>query len=49
MLAQRIDKLDLAQFLILGKGDQKKHVQEEASVKEDLFEAILGTVALDCN
>lgn len=43
MLAQRIDKLDLAQFLILGKGDQKKHVQE------DLFEAILGTVALDCN
>lgn len=49
MLAHRMDELDLAQYLILGKGDQKKHVQEEASVKEDLFEAILGAVALDCN
>lgn len=49
MLACRMDELDLAQYLILGKGDQKKHVQEEASVKEDLFEAILGAVALDCN
>ena len=49
MLAQRMDELDLAQFLILGKGDEKNHVWEEASVKEDLFEAILGAVALDCS
>ena len=47
MLAQRIDMLGLADFLIMGKSDVNNHVQEEDSVKEDLFEAILGAVALD--
>ena len=47
MLAERIDELGFAKYLIMGKGDQKKNVQEEASVKEDLFEAILGAVAID--
>lgn len=47
-LAGRIDMLGLAEYLIMGKGDIKNHVYEEASVKEDLFEAILGAVALDC-
>ena len=46
-LAHRIDMLGLAEFLIMGKGDINNHVQEEDSVKEDLFEAILGAVALD--
>lgn len=46
-LANCIDMLDLADFLIMGKGDRKKHVEREASVKEDLFEAIIGAVALD--
>lgn len=49
MLAKRIDELGFAKFLIMGKGDKKKNVQEEASVKEDLFEAILGAVAIDSN
>lgn len=46
-LAHRIDALGLAEFLIMGKSDINNHVWEEDSVKEDLFEAILGAVALD--
>lgn len=46
-LAHRIDMLGLANYLIMGKGDCNNHVDEEDSVKEDLFEAILGAVALD--
>ncbi len=47
MLAGRIDRLRLADYLIMGNGDQKNRVDEEDSVKEDLFEAIVGAVALD--
>lgn len=43
-LAQRIDDLGLADFLIMGKGDIRNNVSERDSVKEDLFEAILGAV-----
>lgn len=48
-LADRIDELDLARFLIMGKGDSVKSIDDEPSVKEDLFEAIVGAVALDSN
>ena len=48
-LAKQIDDLGLAQFLILGKGDIEKNIADEPSVKEDLFEAIIGAVALDSN
>lgn len=47
-LSQRIDELGFADYLIMGRGDQRKHAEREPSVKEDLFEAILGAVALDC-
>lgn len=47
MLASRIDWLKLADYLIMGKGDQKNKVDESESVKEDLFEAIIGAVTLD--
>ena len=46
-LADRIDIMGLADYLIMGKGDMKNNIQEQPSVKEDLFEAILGAVALD--
>ena len=49
MLAHRIDVLGLSEYLIMGKGDIRKNVQNEDSVKEDLFEAIIGAVALDCD
>ena len=45
-LAHRIDYLGLADYLITGNGD---HSWNEASVKEDLFEAIIGAAAIDCN
>ena len=49
MLAHRIDILGFQNALLMGKGDIEKNAQEDASVKEDLFEAILGAVAIDCN
>ena len=46
-LARRIDELGFAEYLIMGNGDIQNSVAEEKSVKEDLFEAILGAVAKD--
>lgn len=48
-LARRIDELEIGRFLIAGEGDKKANISQEDSVKEDLFEAIIGAVALDCN
>lgn len=47
MLSARIDELGFADLLVLGKGDIKINAQNDIHVKEDLFEAILGAVALD--
>jgi len=49
MLSSRIDILGLNEYLIMGKGDIKNHAEEDASVKEDTFEALIGAVALDSN
>ena len=46
-LAKRVDKLGLNRYLILGKGDRINNVHQMDSVKEDLFEAIIGAVAID--
>lgn len=46
-LAYRIRMLDLEQFLIMGQSDIIRNVQEADSVQEDLFEAILGAIAID--
>lgn len=48
-LAQCMRNFDFAKFLYLGKSDEQNDVQESASVNEDLFEAIIGAVAVDCN
>lgn len=47
MLAKCIDNLGFNQYLIMGRGDCKNNVQDEDSVKEDLFEAIVGAVTID--
>ena len=47
MLAHRIDILGFNCFLFMGKGDIQQHKENEPSVKEDLFEAILGAIAID--
>lgn len=46
-LARRMDELGFAEHLIMGKSDIQNKVNEERSVKEDLFEAIIGAVAID--
>ena len=46
-LARRIDELGFAEGLIMGKSDIQNNVSNELSVKEDLFEAILGAVSVD--
>ncbi len=46
-LAAATERLGLEKHLILGKGDIALNVQNQASVKEDLLEAIFGAVALD--
>lgn len=46
-LADRIHALDLAKYLIMGNGDIQNNINQKTSVKEDLFEAIVGAVALD--
>ena len=48
-LANRIDDLGLSDFLLMGHGDIIQNIGEENSVKEDLFEAILGAISIDCN
>ncbi|MBQ9114673.1 MAG: hypothetical protein IJY07_01930 [Clostridia bacterium] len=46
-LATAMTKLGLQKYLVMGKGDIAMNIQESDSVKEDLFEAILGAVAID--
>ncbi|CDR30939.1 Ribonuclease III [Acholeplasma oculi] len=47
MLAKKMDELDIVEFMQVGKGDEQQGVINEDSVKEDLFEAIIGAVAID--
>ena len=48
MLASRIDQLGFAEYILMGKSDKSQKIQNQESVKEDLFEAIVGAVAIDC-
>lgn len=48
-LFEKIDSLHLSKHLIMGKGDINKDVHTERKVKEDLFEAIIGAIAIDTN
>ena len=49
MLSAKIDELGFAKYLIMGRGDRKIKAQNDVHVKEDLFEAVLGAVAIDSN
>ncbi len=49
MLARCISDLAIQNHLIMGEGDVKQGMEENDSVKEDLFEAILGAIAIDSN
>lgn len=49
MLSSRIDYLKLNEYLIMTKGDIKQNAKDSINVKEDLFEAIVGAIWIDCN
>ena len=42
-------RLGLQEYLLLGKGDEKKQIANEPSVMEDLFESIIGAIYIDSN
>lgn len=46
-LAERMRMLGIADYLLMGNGDVQRNAQKDSSVREDLFEAILGAVAID--
>ena len=46
-LASRMEQLGLHRYLLLGRGDITSEIWREDSVKEDLFESILGAVYVD--
>lgn len=48
-LAKIIDEWDLSKYLRLGKSDIKNNVANEPKAKADLFEAIIGAIAIECN
>ena len=48
-LAERIKELQMEDFLITGKGDSNNNINNNLSALEDLFEAIIGAVAIDSN
>lgn len=47
MLAKKMDELGIVELMQVGKGDEQQGVINQDSVKEDLFEAIIGAVAID--
>ncbi len=47
MLSSRIDELGLHKYFLLGEGDKRENVSLEPSVKEDLFESIIGAIFVD--
>lgn len=46
-LAKRIDILGFAKYMFMGDSDIDNHVEKQEKVKADLFEAILGAIAID--
>ena len=48
-LSKAIDELGLERFIFYGKSDLNNDLANKKSIKEDLFEAIVGATALDSN
>ncbi len=46
-LEDAIDRLGLAEFLIVGKGESVQTITEHTKVKSNMFEAIVGAIYLD--
>lgn len=46
-LSLATERLGLEKYLIMGEGDAKLGIENEPSVKEDLFESIIGAIYVD--
>ena len=46
-LSENISRLGIEKYLIMGEGDTKLSIEREPSVKEDLFESIIGAIYID--
>lgn len=46
-LSENIERLGLEKYLLMGEGDRKLGIERERSVKEDLFESIVGAIYID--
>lgn len=47
MFASVIDEWGIAEYLIVGRSDEKNQVDQQIKVKADLFESIIGAIAVD--
>ena len=47
--AKIIDDWAVAEYLIVGRDDERNEVDKQTKIKADLFEAIIGAIAMDCN
>lgn len=47
LLASIIDEWGISEYLIVGRSDEKNQVDQQVKVKADLFEAIIGAIAVD--
>jgi ribonuclease-3 len=47
MLASIIDDWGISKYLIVGQNDEKNQVDQQTKVKADLFESIIGAIAID--
>lgn len=47
MLSRKMQETDLAQYLLVGRGDAKAEIFRQPSVMEDLFESVIGAIYFD--
>lgn len=48
-LAEIIDDWGVLEYLIVGRSDERNQVDQQTKVKADLFESIIGAIAIDSN
>ncbi len=46
-LAQIVEEMDVAKYLIVGKGERHDNIAEQSKIKSDIFEAIVAAIYID--
>lgn len=47
-LAEEVKKLNLQNYLIVGKGENLAYISSQSKIMSDIFESIIGAIYLDC-